>query len=115
MNSITKNSIHWTYSVAIFCAIFALHQQKATAATLSNGWNYAIDSFNDGVTGGQVGGGDFEFYGIAIKETSIQLTQTAACLVSALLPEMTQAWRQQAFTGMLQPKTSPKLTLALAI
>ena len=70
MNSITKNSIHWTYSMAIFCAIFALQQQKATAATLSNGWNYAIDSFNDGVTGGQVGGGDFEFYGIAITETS---------------------------------------------
>jgi len=70
MNSITKNSIHWTYSVAVFCAIFALQQPKATAATLSNGWNYAIDSFNDGVTGGQVGGGEFEFYGIAIKETS---------------------------------------------
>jgi hypothetical protein len=69
MNSITKNSLHWTYSVAVFCALFAL-QQKATAATLSNGWNYAIDSFNDGVTGGQVGGGDFEFYGIAITETS---------------------------------------------
>jgi hypothetical protein len=70
MNSITKNSIHWTYSVAVFCAIFALQQPKATAATLSNGWNYAIDSFNDGVTGGRVGGGDFEFYGIAITETS---------------------------------------------
>ena len=70
MNSITKNSIHWTYSVAVFCAIFALQQPKATAATLSNGWNYAIDSFNDGVTGGLVGGGDFEFYGIAITETS---------------------------------------------
>ena len=70
MNSITKNSIHWTYSIAIFCAIFALQQPKATAATLSNGWNYAIDSFNDGVTGGLVGGGDFEFYGIAITETS---------------------------------------------
>jgi hypothetical protein len=70
MNSISKNSIHWSYSVAVFCAIFALQQPKATAATLSNGWNYAIDSFNDGVTGGQVGGGDFEFYGIAITETS---------------------------------------------
>ena len=70
MNSISKNSLHWTYSVAVFCAIFALQQPNATAATLSNGWNYAIDSFNDGVTGGQVGGGDFEFYGIAITETS---------------------------------------------
>ncbi|MEG4275472.1 MULTISPECIES: PEP-CTERM sorting domain-containing protein [unclassified Microcoleus] len=70
MNSIAKNSIHWTYSVAVFCAIFALQPQKATAATLSNGWNYAIDSFSDGVTGDQIGGGAFEFYGIAIKETS---------------------------------------------
>ncbi|MEG4285464.1 PEP-CTERM sorting domain-containing protein [Microcoleus sp. A006_D1] len=70
MNSITKNSIHWTCSAAVFCAIIALHPQQATAATLSNGWNYAIDSFNDGVTGPQVGGGAFEFYGIAVKETS---------------------------------------------
>jgi hypothetical protein len=70
MNSITKNSIHWAYSVAVFWAIFALQQPNATAATLFNGWNYAIDSFNDGVTGRQVGGGDFEFYGIAITETS---------------------------------------------
>jgi hypothetical protein len=70
MKSIAKNSIYWTYSVAIFCVLFALQQQKATAATLSNGWNYAIDSFNDGVTGPQIGGGEFEFYSIAIKETS---------------------------------------------
>ncbi|MEG4419173.1 PEP-CTERM sorting domain-containing protein [Microcoleus sp. LAD1_D5] len=70
MKSIAKNRIHWTYSVAIFCTLFAIPQQKATAATLSNGWNYAIDSFNDGVTGPQIGGGEFEFYGIAIKETS---------------------------------------------
>ncbi len=70
MNSIAKNSIRWTYSAAVLCVVIALHQQKATAATLSNGWNYAIDSFTDGVTGGQVGGGEFEFYGIAVKETS---------------------------------------------
>jgi PEP-CTERM motif len=70
MNSITKNSIRWTYSVTVFLAIIGLQQPKATAATLSNGWNYAIDSFSDGVTGPQIGGGDFEFYGIAVKETS---------------------------------------------
>jgi hypothetical protein len=70
MNSTTKKSIHWTCSAAVFCAIMALHPQQATAATLSNGWNYAIDSFSDGVTGPQIGGGEFEFYGIAIKETS---------------------------------------------
>ncbi len=70
MNSIAKNSIRWTYSAAIFCVVIALQQQKATAATLSGGWNYAIDSFTDGVTGPQIGGGEFEFYGIAVKETS---------------------------------------------
>ena len=70
MNSLAKNSIRLTYSAAVFCAVITLQQQKATAATLSGGWNYAIDSFSDGVTGGQVGGGEFEFYGIAVKETS---------------------------------------------
>lgn len=70
MNSLPKTTIYWIYSAAVFCAIIALQQQKATAATLSNGWNYAIDSFNDGVTGPQIGGGEFEFYGIAVKETS---------------------------------------------
>ena len=70
MNSIAKNSIRWTYSAAVFCVVIALQQQKATAATLSGGWNYAIDSFTDGVTGPQIGGGEFEFYGIAVKETS---------------------------------------------
>ena len=69
MNSITKKSIRWTSSVAVFCALFALHPLKATAATL-NGWKYAIDSFNDGVTETQIGGGAFEFSGIAINETS---------------------------------------------
>lgn len=47
-----------------------LQQAPAAAATLHGGWNYAIDSFSDGVTGTHVGGGEFEFYGIAIKETS---------------------------------------------
>src|SRR4028119_981253 len=73
-NSITKKSIHWTYSVAVFGALFALHPLKATAATLSDGWNYAIDSFNDGVTETQFGGGAFEFYGLAINETSDQVS-----------------------------------------
>ncbi|MCU0543309.1 MAG: PEP-CTERM sorting domain-containing protein [Oscillatoriaceae cyanobacterium Prado104] len=47
-----------------------LQQAPAAAATLHGGWNYAIDSFTDGVTGTHIGGGEFEFYGIAIKETS---------------------------------------------
>ena len=70
MNSIAKTSTYLTYSVAVLCAAIALQPQQAYSATLSNGWNYAIDSFNDGVTGPQIGGGDFEFYGIAVKETS---------------------------------------------
>jgi hypothetical protein len=70
MNSLPKTTIHWIYSAAVCCTIFAVQQQKATAAVLYNGWNYAIDSFNDGVTGFDIGGGDFEFYGIAVKETS---------------------------------------------
>ena len=70
MNSIAKNSIRWTCSAAVFFAVITLQQQKSTAATLSGGWNYAIDSFSDGVTGPQIGGGEFEFYGIAVKETS---------------------------------------------
>lgn len=70
MNALPKTIINWIYSVAVLCTIFGLQQQKATAAVLHNGWNYAIDSFNDGVTGLQIGGGEFEFYGIAVKETS---------------------------------------------
>jgi hypothetical protein len=42
--------------------------QEANAGTLKGGWNYAIDSFHDGVTGGLVNQSTFEFYGIAIKE-----------------------------------------------
>ena len=47
---------------------------SAQAATLQNGWFYSIDSFDDGVTGGAVGGGVFEFYGLAIKAEAETLT-----------------------------------------
>ncbi len=70
MNSSSKTLRRWIYSGAMLCAVIVAQQPKAAAATLSNGWNYAIDSFNDGVTGLQIGGGEFEFYGIAVKETS---------------------------------------------
>jgi hypothetical protein len=62
--------MRWICSGAIFCAMASVNQPQAVAASLSNGWNYAIDSFSDGVTGAQIGGGEFEFYGIAVKETS---------------------------------------------
>lgn len=71
MNTTSKNLKRWVYSSAmLLCAMVAAQQPKAAAATLSNGWNYAIDSFNDSVTGLQIGGGEFEFYGLAVKETS---------------------------------------------
>lgn len=57
-------------SAVAFCLNVATAREQARAAVLYNGWSYAIDSFNDGVTGGQVGGGAFEFYGLAIKKTS---------------------------------------------
>jgi len=61
------NAIAAAFAISL---IVAAEPQKAQAATLHDGWNYAIDSFNDGVTGGQVGGGEFEFYGLAFKETA---------------------------------------------
>jgi hypothetical protein len=71
INSTFSTKIHWLFSTAVLLITSAgLHQEPAAAATLNGGWNYAIDSFNDGVTGINVGGGEFEFYGIAIKETS---------------------------------------------
>ena len=43
----------------------------AQAGTLYNNWNYAIDSFDDGYAAGIIGpSSDFEFYGLAIKETA---------------------------------------------
>ncbi len=33
------------------------------------GWQYAIDSFNDGVAGTQVGGNVYEIYNLALRET----------------------------------------------
>ena len=70
MHLTTKNLIRCITTAFAASIIIASQPQKARAATLYNGWNYAIDSFNDGVTGGQVGGGAFEFYGMAFQETA---------------------------------------------
>lgn len=44
--------------------------QQAEAGTLHNGWNYSIDSFNDGTEGRIIGDNSkFEFYGMAFKQT----------------------------------------------
>ncbi len=68
-----------TLSTTIFATVAAtatamgITGQQANAASLGTGlggWNYAIDSFHDGVTNGKVDQGLFEFYGIAIKQDS---------------------------------------------
>lgn len=38
-----------------------------------NGWQYSYDSSADGVTFGNIGGGDFEIFGIALKETESEV------------------------------------------
>jgi len=38
--------------------------------TDEQGWQYTLDSFNDGVNGYQVGGNVYEIYGLALRETS---------------------------------------------
>ncbi len=45
--------------------------QVAQAAELFEGWNYAIDSFNDGTEYSKIGDDSaFEFYGLAYQETA---------------------------------------------
>jgi hypothetical protein len=49
-------------------------QQTAQAGTMHNGWNYSIDSFNDGTEGGTIGqNSKFEFYGMAYKQVGNQV------------------------------------------
>jgi hypothetical protein len=38
-----------------------------------NGWQYSPDSFLDGLTGSTVGGGTYEMYGIAFRETQTEI------------------------------------------
>ncbi len=52
----------------------AIPAENVLAGTLHNGWNYAIDSFSDGVSGLIIGpAGPFEFYSMALKETEDDL------------------------------------------
>lgn len=55
-------------TVAATATVIGITGQQANAGSLVGGWNYAIDSFHDGVTDGQVNQGAFEFYGMAIKQ-----------------------------------------------
>ena len=61
----------WTIGCAIgmFSGIGAGYPSPARAGTLHRGWNYTIDSFNDGLDGGNIGTDSrIELYGMAMKE-----------------------------------------------
>lgn len=60
-----------SYTLALSVGLMPL---SAEAATLKDGWLYTQDSFTDGVTGNQVGGGTFEFYGMALKADANYIT-----------------------------------------
>ncbi|WP_254564648.1 XDD3 family exosortase-dependent surface protein [Oscillatoria sp. HE19RPO] len=65
---VLRNFFYWIATTTVTLCLVAVTGDRATAGVFYNGWNYAIDSFDDGVTGNSVGGGVFEFYGMAIKE-----------------------------------------------
>jgi hypothetical protein len=58
----------------VVAGALAMTGQAAQAGTLHNGWNYSIDSFNDGTEGGTIGqNSKFEFYGMAYKQIGNQV------------------------------------------
>ncbi len=68
MNTLTLKNIIKVAATSI--CISAISGQAANAGQMHGGWNYAIDSFEDGVQSGYTVGADsgYEFYGMAIKE-----------------------------------------------
>lgn len=61
-------------TAATALCLVSIAGQAAQAGTLYKGWNYAIDSFNDGYEGGIVGhNSDYEFYGMAVQEDADSL------------------------------------------
>ncbi len=57
-------------TVGTVALLFTFTAQQVQAGTLHNGWNYSIDSFNDGTEGNVIGAkSKFEFYGMAYKQT----------------------------------------------
>ncbi len=58
--------------IATLCSLSAI-SKPAEAASLYKGWNYAIDSFNDSITGNNVGGTKYEIFGLALKQTEDKL------------------------------------------
>jgi hypothetical protein len=60
-------------TAATLC-LLAVTGQSAQAGSMYNGWNYSIDSFNDGYSMGVTGSdSDFEFFGMAVRETADRL------------------------------------------
>jgi hypothetical protein len=56
-------------TVAATATAIGIAAPQANAGSLTGGWNYAIDSFNDGYNSGTIGQDSaYEFYGMAIKE-----------------------------------------------
>ncbi|MGK7890813.1 MAG: XDD3 family exosortase-dependent surface protein [Leptolyngbyaceae cyanobacterium] len=56
--------------VALLTGLMVGCGQSAWAGTLYDGWNYSIDSFNDGTEGRRIGANSkFEFYGLATRTT----------------------------------------------
>jgi hypothetical protein len=71
MKSLTLKTL---LGAVIVAGAFAMTGQAAQAGTLHNGWNYSIDSFNDGTEGGTIGqNSKFEFYGMAYKQVGNQV------------------------------------------
>jgi hypothetical protein len=68
MKATVFNTILGTATATV--CLMGVTAAQANAGTLHNGWNYAIDSFNDGVQNGNTVGARsaYEMYGMAVKE-----------------------------------------------
>lgn len=66
MKLVTKTSL---FTASVVLSSLSVGIAPATAGTMHNGWNYTIDSFNDGSQAGTVGPNSvYEFYGLALTE-----------------------------------------------
>jgi hypothetical protein len=72
MSQIKVRSLFLTSIITTICSLSAI-DKPAEAGTLYRGWNYAIDSFNDSITGNNVGGTKYEIYGMALKQTADEI------------------------------------------
>ena len=67
MKATVFNTILGTAAATV--CLMGVTAPQANAGTLHNGWNYAIDSFNDGAEGNIIGVNSvYELYGMAVKE-----------------------------------------------